>query len=81
MGNWWPAGSYLLVIFARTITENFDMAFLTDITAHNLNTQLQGRSQTVSDHYVHMNAFQRKLNLFHYGFSSDLVNLTHFAAC
>lgn len=28
-----------------------------------------------------MNAFQRKLNLFHNGFSSDPVNLTHFPAC
>uniref|UniRef100_A0A673JZY0 HAT C-terminal dimerisation domain-containing protein n=1 Tax=Sinocyclocheilus rhinocerous TaxID=307959 RepID=A0A673JZY0_9TELE len=51
-----------------------DMAFLTDMTTHlnNLNTQLQGRAQTVSNLYAHMNAFQHKLNLFHNGFSSVL---------
>uniref|UniRef100_A0A672MHT6 DUF4371 domain-containing protein n=1 Tax=Sinocyclocheilus grahami TaxID=75366 RepID=A0A672MHT6_SINGR len=60
-----------------------DMAFLTDMTTHlnNLNTQLQGRAQTVSDLYAHMNAFQHKRNLFHNGFSSVLVNLTDFPAC
>ncbi|XP_057203176.1 general transcription factor II-I repeat domain-containing protein 2B-like [Triplophysa rosa] len=60
-----------------------DLAFLTDMTAHlnNLNTQLQGRSQAVSDLYGHLTAFKRKLILFHDGFSSDPVNLTHFSAC
>uniref|UniRef100_A0A673JU36 HAT C-terminal dimerisation domain-containing protein n=1 Tax=Sinocyclocheilus rhinocerous TaxID=307959 RepID=A0A673JU36_9TELE len=54
-----------------------DMAFLTDMTTHlnNLNTQLQGRAQTVSNLYAHMNAFQHKLNLFHNGFSSVLSKI------
>uniref|UniRef100_G3NBB9 SPIN-DOC-like zinc-finger domain-containing protein n=1 Tax=Gasterosteus aculeatus TaxID=69293 RepID=G3NBB9_GASAC len=55
-----------------------DMAFLTDITAHlnDLNPKLQGRDQTVCDLCAHINAFQRKLDLF-----SHLPNLTYFPAC
>ncbi|KAM6965926.1 general transcription factor II-I repeat domain-containing protein 2A-like [Tautogolabrus adspersus] len=61
----------------------FDMAFLADITSHlnHLNMQLQGRGQTVSDLYAHMNAFQSKLTLFKEGFSSDRPNLAHFPSC
>lgn len=60
-----------------------DMAFLTDITSHlnHLNIQLQGRSQTVSDLYGHMNTFRRKLELFRDGFSSTSPNLAHFPSC
>lgn len=60
-----------------------DLAFLTDITAHlnHLNLRLQGKNQTVSDLYAHMNAFQNKLSLFKQGFSSDHPILTHFPAC
>uniref|UniRef100_A0A3Q3EJT1 SPIN-DOC-like zinc-finger domain-containing protein n=1 Tax=Labrus bergylta TaxID=56723 RepID=A0A3Q3EJT1_9LABR len=57
----------------------FDMAFLADITSHlnHLNMQLQGRSQTPSDLYAHVNAFQSKLTLFKEDFSSDRPNLAH----
>ena len=60
-----------------------DMAFLTDITSHlnRLNLQLQGKNQTVSDLYGHMNAFKIKLSLFQRCFSSDHPDLTHFPAC
>ncbi|XP_041828455.1 general transcription factor II-I repeat domain-containing protein 2A-like [Melanotaenia boesemani] len=59
------------------------MAFLVDITSHlnHLNAQLQGRDQTVSDLFAHMNAFQRKLVLFKEGFSFSHPNLAHFPAC
>ncbi|XP_060883443.1 general transcription factor II-I repeat domain-containing protein 2A-like [Labrus mixtus] len=61
----------------------FDMAFLADITSHlnQLNMQLQGRSQTVSDLYAHVNTFQSKLTLFKEDFSSDRPNLAHFRSC
>jgi len=54
-----------------------DMAFLVDITSHldQLNMQLQGRGQTVSDLYTHINAFQRKPVLFKEDFPSDYPNL------
>uniref|UniRef100_A0A3Q3Q094 HAT C-terminal dimerisation domain-containing protein n=1 Tax=Monopterus albus TaxID=43700 RepID=A0A3Q3Q094_MONAL len=60
-----------------------NMAFLTDITSHlnHLNTNLQGKHQTVCELYAHMTAFQRKLELFKEGFSSRFLNLTHFPAC
>ncbi|KAK7134501.1 hypothetical protein R3I93_017809 [Phoxinus phoxinus] len=60
-----------------------DMAFLTDVTSHlnHLNTKLQGRGQTVSDLYAHMNAFRCKLELFKEGFSSNRQNFAHFPAC
>ena len=60
-----------------------DMAFLADITSHlnRLNLQLQGRGQTASDLYAHMNAFNAKLALFKEGFQSDRPNLAHFPSC
>ncbi|KAF3837715.1 hypothetical protein F7725_009483, partial [Dissostichus mawsoni] len=60
-----------------------DMAFLADITSHlnHLNMRLQGRCQTVSDLYAHMNAFVTKLTLFKDGFSADRPNLAHFPSC
>ena len=60
-----------------------DMAFLTDITRHlnHLNLLLQGKNQTVSDLYAHINAFENKLALFQDCFSSEPPMLTHFTAC
>ncbi|XP_078140529.1 general transcription factor II-I repeat domain-containing protein 2B-like [Centroberyx gerrardi] len=60
-----------------------DMAFLTDITGHlnYLNVRLQGKDQTVSDLFGHVNGFQRKLGLFKDNLASDPPNLTHFPAC
>ncbi|KAK1876022.1 General transcription factor II-I repeat domain containing protein 2A [Dissostichus eleginoides] len=60
-----------------------EMAFLADITSHlnHLNMRLQGRCQTVSDLYAHMNAFVTKLTLFKDGFSADRPNLAHFPSC
>uniref|UniRef100_A0A3Q3JZ16 HAT C-terminal dimerisation domain-containing protein n=1 Tax=Monopterus albus TaxID=43700 RepID=A0A3Q3JZ16_MONAL len=60
-----------------------DIAFLTDITSHlnHLNTNLQGKHQTVCELYAHMTTFQNKLELFWEGFSSRFLNLTHFPAC
>uniref|UniRef100_A0A3Q3JYZ9 DUF4371 domain-containing protein n=1 Tax=Monopterus albus TaxID=43700 RepID=A0A3Q3JYZ9_MONAL len=57
-----------------------DIAFLTDITSHlnHLNTNLQGKHQTVCELYAHMTTFQNKLELFWEGFSSRFLNLTHF---
>ncbi|KAI4808688.1 hypothetical protein KUCAC02_000736 [Chaenocephalus aceratus] len=60
-----------------------DMAFLTDISGHLncLNVRLQGKDQTVSDLFGHVNSFQKKLSLFRDNLASDPPNLTHFPAC
>jgi hypothetical protein len=58
-----------------------ELAFLTDITKHtnNLNIELQGKQVNVSNLFGYVNGFQNKLKLFKT--NTERNNLTHFPCC
>jgi hypothetical protein len=58
-----------------------ELAFLTDITEHmnDLNMELQGKQQNVSNLFGHVNGFCNKLKLFKTAIERN--DLTHFPCC
>lgn len=58
-----------------------ELAFLADLTAHlnELNLKLQGKQQSISNLYGHVNGFRNKLKLFKLALGNN--DLTHFPSC